>query len=103
MSRRTMWAAPSVTALTLYYAAKLNPAAWTFLAVMTGLSLVPAGKVGSYSCDAPALASKVHAELVMHAAMAGLQIPLGVDHLAQVSCCDHLLASPDHILGSVAA
>ena len=41
-----MWAMPWTTLATVYFACKGNVIAWTVIAIMTGLSLLPAGKVG---------------------------------------------------------
>ena len=43
-----MWAMPWTTLAIVYFTAKGNAVAWTIVAIMTGLSLLPAGKVG---CD----------------------------------------------------
>ena len=41
-----MWAMPWTTLATVYFACKGNVLAWTVIAITTGLSLLPAGKVG---------------------------------------------------------
>ena len=84
---------PTVTALTLYYAVKLNPRAWSYIALLAGLSALPAGKVCLRLLQ---LAKEEHtcaAHCEACAAVASVQVSLGVDHLAQV-CADCLVPLP---------